>query len=93
MLTAHRRVPLSKLQHCRTMLSLPGDTRDRIRDFLDDFRVAVDPNRLHVLELAHWDPALAVSTLEHDFMVDERRVRRMFCFSIPHRRSMPLDEE
>ncbi|KAE8791425.1 protein ROOT PRIMORDIUM DEFECTIVE 1 [Hordeum vulgare] len=93
MLTAHRRLPLAKLHHCRAVLGLPDDFRDRVRDYPDDFRVAVDPDGLHVLELAHWDPALAVSALEHDFMVDERRVRRTFRFSVPHRRSMPLDGE
>lgn len=93
MLTAHRRIPLAKLHHCRAVLGLPDDFRDRVREFPDDFRVAVEPNGLRVLELAHWDPALAVSALERDFVVDERRVRRTFRFSVPHRRSMPLDAE
>ena len=52
MLTAHRRVSLAKLHHCRSVLGLPDDFRDRVRDFPDDFRVAVDPDGLHVLELA-----------------------------------------
>ncbi|KAG8057104.1 hypothetical protein GUJ93_ZPchr0002g23763 [Zizania palustris] len=93
MLTAHRRIPLAKLHHCRTVLGLPDDFRDRVRDFPDDFRVAVDPDDLHVLELAHWDPSLAVSALQSDFVLDERRVRRTFRFAVPHRRSMPLDAE
>ncbi|CAN6174665.1 unnamed protein product, partial [Urochloa humidicola] len=94
MLTAHRRVPLAKLHHCRAVLGLPDDFRDRVRDFPDDFRVVVDPaDGRHVLELAHWDPALAVSALERDFIVDERRVRRTFRFAVPHRRLMPLDAE
>ncbi|RCV12089.1 hypothetical protein SETIT_2G240900v2 [Setaria italica] len=94
MLTAHRRVPLAKLHHCRAVLGLPDDFRDRVRDFPDDFRVVVDPSDgRHVLELARWDPALAVSALESDFVVDERRVRRTFRFAVPHRRLMPLDAE
>jgi hypothetical protein len=93
MLTTHRRVPLAKLHHCRIPLGLPDDFQDRVRDFPDDFRVAVDPDGRHVLELVHWDPALAVSALERDFVVDERRVRRTFRFAVPHRRSMPLDAE
>jgi hypothetical protein len=82
MLTTHRRVPLAKLHHCRMPLGLP-----------DDFRVAVDPDDRNVLELVRWDPALAFSALERDFVVDERRVRRTFRFAVPHRRSMPLDAE
>ncbi|CAN6196290.1 unnamed protein product [Urochloa humidicola] len=83
MLTARRRV-----------LGLPDDFRDRVRDFPDDFRVVIDPaDGRHVLELARWDPALAVSALERDFVVDERRVRRTFRFAVPHRRLMPLDAE
>ncbi|GJN33718.1 hypothetical protein PR202_gb22341 [Eleusine coracana subsp. coracana] len=94
MLTAHRRVPLAKLHHCRGPLGLPDDFRDRVRDFPDDFRVVVDPgDGRHVLELVRWDPSLAVSALERDFVVDERRVRRTFRFAVPHRRSMPLDAE
>ncbi|KAF0913791.1 hypothetical protein E2562_024879 [Oryza meyeriana var. granulata] len=93
MLTDHRRIPLAKLHHCRAVLGLPDDFRDRVREFPDDFRVAVDPDGRHVLELAHWDPALAVSALERDFVVDERLVRRTFRFAVPHSRSMPLDAE
>ncbi|CAD6224573.1 unnamed protein product [Miscanthus lutarioriparius] len=94
MLTAHRRVPLAKLHHCRAVLGLPDDFRDRVHDFPDDFRVVVDPrDGRHILELARWDPALAVSALERDFVVDESRVRRTFRFAVPHRRLMPLDAE
>jgi len=94
MLTAHRRVPLAKLHHCRAVLGLPDDFRDRVRDIPDNFRIVVDPaDGRHVLELVRWDPALAVSALERDFVVDERRVRRTFRFAVPHRRLMPLDAE
>jgi hypothetical protein len=93
MLADHRRIPLAKLHHCRAVLGLPDDFRDRVREFPGDFRVAVDPDGRDVLELARWDPALAVSALERDFVVDERRVRRTFRFAVPHSRSMPLDAE
>uniref|UniRef100_A0A0D9XEQ8 PORR domain-containing protein n=1 Tax=Leersia perrieri TaxID=77586 RepID=A0A0D9XEQ8_9ORYZ len=95
MLTEHRRIPLAKLHHCRAVLGLPDDFRDRVRDFPDEFRVAVDHHAdgRHVLELARWDPSLAVSALERDFVTDERRVRRTFRFAVPHSRSMPLDAE
>uniref|UniRef100_A0A0E0B489 PORR domain-containing protein n=1 Tax=Oryza glumipatula TaxID=40148 RepID=A0A0E0B489_9ORYZ len=93
MLADHRRIPLAKLHHCRAVLGLPDDFRDRVREFPGDFRVAVDPDGRDVLELGRWDPALAVSALERDFVVDERRVRRTFRFAVPHSRSMPLDAE
>ncbi|OAY78123.1 Protein ROOT PRIMORDIUM DEFECTIVE 1 [Ananas comosus] len=93
MLSARRRVPLAKLHHCRGVLGLPDDFRDRVRKYPDCFRVAVDPDGRHVLELARWDPALAVSALERSFVADESRARRTFKFPLPHRKALPLDED
>ncbi|XP_008811171.2 protein WHAT'S THIS FACTOR 1 homolog, chloroplastic-like [Phoenix dactylifera] len=93
MISARRRIPLAKLHHCRLLFGLPDDFRDRVRKYPDFFRIAVDPDGRHVLELVEWDPALAVSTLERDFVPDEARVLRTFKFTIPHGKSLPLEED
>ncbi|PKA56747.1 hypothetical protein AXF42_Ash002050 [Apostasia shenzhenica] len=93
MISCRRRIPLAKLHHCRHVLGLPDDFRDRVHKYPDFFRVVVDPDGRHVLELAEWDPALAVSALERDFIADEHRVRRTFKFSIPHGKALDLDED
>ncbi|KAI0495496.1 hypothetical protein KFK09_021797 [Dendrobium nobile] len=93
MISSGRRIPLAKLHHCRHVLGLPDDFRDRVRKYTDFFRVAVDPDGRHVLELIEWDPALAVSALERDCVADEHRVRRTFKFAIPHGKHLGLDED
>ncbi|XP_072952868.1 protein WHAT'S THIS FACTOR 1 homolog, chloroplastic [Typha angustifolia] len=93
MITANHRLPLAKLHHCRQILGLPDDFRDRVLKYPDFFRVAVDPDGRHILELVKWDPALAISALERDFLVDENRVRRTFKFAIEHKKALPLDED
>ncbi|KAG6490352.1 hypothetical protein ZIOFF_051642 [Zingiber officinale] len=94
MLSAGRRIPLDKLHLCRLLFGLPYDFRDRIRKYPEYFRVAVDPSDgRNVLELVEWDPVLAVSALERDFVPDEARVRRTFKFPIRHGKALPLEEE
>ncbi|RRT77895.1 hypothetical protein BHE74_00023941 [Ensete ventricosum] len=94
MMSAGRRIPLAKLHHCRLLFGLPDDFRDRVHKYPDYFRVAVDPkDGHHVLELVEWDPALAVSALERDFVPDEARVRRTFKFPIRHGKALPLEED
>lgn len=81
MMSAERRIALAKLYHCRGIFGLPEDFRDRVRDYPEFFRVAVDEeDGRHVLELAGWDPELAVSSLERDFVTDEDRVCACFLF-------------
>lgn len=93
MISSGHRIPLAKLHHCRHVLGLPDDFRDRVRKYPDFFRVAVDPDGRNVLELVEWDPALAVSALERDFVADEHRVQRTFKFAIPHGKDLGLDED
>ncbi|XP_074585766.1 protein WHAT'S THIS FACTOR 1, chloroplastic-like [Curcuma longa] len=94
MLSAGRRIPLDKLHLCRLLFGLPDDFRDRIHKYPEYFRVAVDPSDgRNVLELVEWDPALAVSALERDFVPDEARVRRTFKFPIRHGKALPLEED
>ncbi|KAG0480359.1 hypothetical protein HPP92_010930 [Vanilla planifolia] len=93
MISSRHRIPLAKLHHCRHVLGLPYDFRDRVHNYPDFFRVTVDPDGRHVLELVDWDPALAISSLERDFIENEHRVCRTFKFSIPHVKALGLDDD
>ncbi|KAK9134248.1 hypothetical protein Syun_013578 [Stephania yunnanensis] len=93
MMSAKRRIQLSKIYHCRALFGIPEDFRDRVRKYPEFFRVVVEGDGKKVLELVEWDPALAVSVLEREFMVDEDRVRRAFRFNVDHMRYLGLDEE
>ncbi|MQM08990.1 hypothetical protein Taro_041849 [Colocasia esculenta] len=94
MMAKERRIALSKLYHCRHLFGLPEDFRERVLEYPDYFRVTVDPaDGRRLLELVDWDPKLAVSALERDFVSDEDRVRRTFKFPIPHGKSLDLSEE
>lgn len=91
MMSAKKRIPLSKLYHCRSLFGLPEDFRDRVAKYPNYFKI-VDEGGLRVLELLNWDPSLAVSTLEGEFMVDEDRVKKAFKFPIKHGKLLDLDE-
>ncbi|XP_042417803.1 protein WHAT'S THIS FACTOR 1, chloroplastic-like [Zingiber officinale] len=94
MLSVGRRIPLAKLHHCRLLFGLPDDFRDRVSKYPEYFRVVADPtDGRHVLELVEWDPALAVSALEKDFVPDAARVRRSFKFPIRRGKALPLEED
>ncbi|CAA7400976.1 unnamed protein product [Spirodela intermedia] len=94
MMSKERRIPLSKLHHCRHLFGLPEDFRDRVPKYSDYFRVVIDPaDGQRILELVDWDPKLAVSALEKDFVSDEDRVRRTFQFPLRHGKALGLSEE
>lgn len=92
MMSAGHRIALSKLHHCRSLFGIPVDFRDRVLKYPEFFRVAVDDDRRHVLELATWDASLAVSALEREFMTDEAKVRKAFRFGVKHEEHLGLDE-
>ncbi|KAF3341424.1 protein ROOT PRIMORDIUM DEFECTIVE 1 [Carex littledalei] len=92
MIFVNHRVPLAKLHHCRALFGLPDDFRDRVREYPKFFRVVVDPDGRHVLELESWDKNLAVSALEREFMSDEAQAQKLFRFHIPHRKELPIDD-
>ncbi|KAL5981164.1 hypothetical protein ACLOJK_029085 [Asimina triloba] len=92
MMSAKHQIPLSKIHHCRHIFGIPDDLRDRIPKYPNYFKVKIDGKGIRMLELVDWDPALAVSKLEQDFVLDEERVKRTFKFQVPHRRSMDLDD-
>lgn len=94
MMSKERRIPLSKLHHCRHLFGLPEDFRDRVPKYPDYFRVVIDPaDGRRILELVDWDPKLAVSALERDFVSDEDRVRRTFQFPLRHGKALGLSED
>ncbi|PIA55164.1 hypothetical protein AQUCO_00800118v1 [Aquilegia coerulea] len=94
MMSAKKRIPLSKIYHCRLLFGFPEDFRDRICKYPDYFRVVVEDDGKRILELVNWDPLLAVSALERDFIVDEDRVKKAFKFPIiNHGKDLNLDED
>ncbi|KAF8406026.1 hypothetical protein HHK36_008106 [Tetracentron sinense] len=93
MMSAKKRIPLSKIYHCRLLFGIPEDFRDRIFNYPDFFRVLVEDDGRRILELVNWDPLLAVSALERDFVVDEDRAMKAFKFPVSHGKSLDLDED
>ncbi|CAK8566352.1 unnamed protein product [Lathyrus sativus] len=93
MMSANHRIPLSKFHHCRNLFGLPDDFRDRVVKYPNYFRVVVDNNNdgKHVLELVNWDPLLAVSALEREFMVNEEAAKRKFHFPVKHGKDLKLE--
>lgn len=92
MIFVNHRVPLAKLHHCRSLFGLPDDFPDRVCKYPKFFRVVVDPDGRHVVELESWDKNLAVSALEREFMSDEAQAQKLFRFHIPHRKELPFDD-
>lgn len=78
MMSATKRMPLSKIHHCRFVFGIPDDFEDRVAKYPDYFRISVDDgDGRRVLELVSWDPTLAVSALEREFkIVEEREVKK-----------------
>lgn len=93
MMSAGKRIPLSKIHHCRSLFGIPDDFRDRIAKFPDYFKVVVEGDGRRVLELVNWDQNLAVSALEREFMVDEEKAKRAFKFAVKHGKDLDLDED
>ncbi|KAK1296128.1 hypothetical protein QJS10_CPB15g01628 [Acorus calamus] len=91
MMSAEKRMPLSKIHHCRHVFGIPDDFRDRVLKYPEHFRVSVDEDGRPVLELVEWDPSLAVSALERDFVTDEDGVKRAFRFPFEGAKSLGLD--
>ncbi|KAL4559033.1 hypothetical protein LXL04_031165 [Taraxacum kok-saghyz] len=93
MMSANKRIPLSKIYHCRSLFGIPEDFRDRVRKYPDYFNTIVEENGKRVLELVNWDPKLAISNLEQKFMEDEDRAKKAFQFKVKHGKSLNLDEQ
>lgn len=93
MMSANKRIPLSKIHHCRLLFGIPEDFRDRVAKYPNYFRIVVEDDGKRVLELVKWDPLLGVSSLEREFMVDEDKVKRAFRFPVKHGKDLDLDED
>ncbi|KAL2234825.1 UNVERIFIED_CONTAM: hypothetical protein Sindi_1214700 [Sesamum indicum] len=93
MMSANKKIPLSKIYHNRLLFGIPEDFRDRIAKYPDYFRVVIEDDGNRVLELVNWDSSLAVSALEKEFMVDEDKVKRAFKFPMKHGKALELDME
>ncbi|KAG9451480.1 hypothetical protein H6P81_011445 [Aristolochia fimbriata] len=93
MMSAKKRIPLAKLYHCRELFGIPEDFRDRVRNYPEYFSTVIDPDGRPVLELVKWDPALAVSALEKDFVLDEDKAKKAFKFPVSRGRYLNLDAE
>ncbi|KAL9318108.1 hypothetical protein ACSQ67_014625 [Phaseolus vulgaris] len=86
-------LPLSKIHHCRTLFGIPNDFRDEVSKYPDLFKIAVVRDGKRVLELVKWDPLLAVSAHEREFIVDEDSTKRMFRFPMNYWKDLDLDLE
>lgn len=93
MMSKDKRIPLSKIYHCRTLFGIGEDFRDRVREYPEYFNTVVESDGKRVLELVNWDQKLAVSALEKEFMVDEERVKRAFQFKVKHGKLLELEGE
>ncbi|KAL3733144.1 hypothetical protein ACJRO7_022638 [Eucalyptus globulus] len=93
MMSADKRIALSKIHHCRALFGIPEDFRDRALKYPDYFRVVADDDGRRVLELVNWDPHLAVSEIEREFVADEDRAKKAFRFPVKHNRDLDLDAD
>ncbi|GER52438.1 ubiquitin carboxyl-terminal hydrolase family protein [Striga asiatica] len=91
MMSANKRIPLSKIYHNRALFGIPEDFRDRVANYPDFFRIIVEEDGKRILELVDWDSSLAVSSLEKEFMADEDKAKRAFRSPLKHVKSLELD--
>ncbi|OMO95727.1 hypothetical protein CCACVL1_05290 [Corchorus capsularis] len=92
MMSKDKRIPLSKIYHKRLIFGIPEDFRDRIKKYPDFFRLVVEDDGKQVLELVKWDPSLAVSALEREFLVNEDKVKKAFKFPVKYSKDLGLEE-
>ncbi|KAL9449974.1 hypothetical protein AB3S75_011833 [Citrus x aurantiifolia] len=92
MISKEKRIPLSKIYHNRLLLGVPEDFRDRVAKFPEYFRIVVENDGKRILELVNWDPTLAVSELEREFIVNEDKVKKAFKFPVKYGKDLGLDE-
>ncbi|KMZ71482.1 Ubiquitin carboxyl-terminal hydrolase family protein [Zostera marina] len=94
MMSKEKKIPLSKIHHCRHIFGISGSFRDIASNYPDELRLNMDEKKkTMMIELVNWDPTLAVSKLEKDFISEEDRVRRMFKFPVTHGKWLGLDSE
>ncbi|KAJ0086565.1 hypothetical protein Patl1_08541 [Pistacia atlantica] len=92
MISKEKRIPLSKIYHNRLLFGIPEDFRDRVAKYPDYFRTVVENDGKRFLELVTWDPILAVSELQRQFIVNEDKVMKAFKFPVKYGKDLGLDE-
>ncbi|KAH7567740.1 hypothetical protein JRO89_XS07G0136400 [Xanthoceras sorbifolium] len=92
MMSKEKRIPLSKIYHNRLLFGIPEDFRDRVAKYPEYFRIVVENDGKRILELVNWDPTLAVSELERQFVGSEDRVIKAFKFPVKYGKDLGLDE-
>jgi len=98
MMSRFHRISLAKIHHVRNLFGIPDDFRDRVEKYPNYFRIVDDKNnedgkKVRVLELVNWDPLLAVSAIEKEFMVNEDDAKRKFNFPVKHGKDLDLGIE
>lgn len=92
MMSKNKRIPLSKIYHKRLIFGIPEDFRDKMGKYPDYFRLVVEDDGKQILELVNWDPSLAVSALEKEFLVNEDKVKKAFKFPVKYGKDLGLEE-
>lgn len=93
MMSVNKRIPLSKIYHNRLLFGIREDVSDWVGLFPQYFNVVFEEDGKRVLELVKWDPSLAVSALEREFIIDEDKVKKAFKFGVKHGKALELDED
>lgn len=91
MMSKHRRIALNKIYHTRLLFGIPHDFRDRVANYPNYFRTVVEGDGRRVLELVDWDPSLAVTVLEKEFVSDQDKALKTFSFPVKHGEALDLE--
>lgn len=94
MMSADKRIALSKIHHVRALFGIPDDFRDRVLKYPNYFKIVVnESDGRRLLELVNWDPQLAVTELQKEFMVNEEGVKKAIKFPVKYSKDLGLDED
>lgn len=92
MMSADKRIAMSKFHHCRHIFGLSDDFRDRVKEYPQFFRIVEEQGR-RILELAQWDPSLAVTALEASYIGNEEKVKKAFVFPVKYAKRLPTGKD
>eukprot|EP01018_Ginkgo_biloba_P004997 Gb_01344 [translate_table: standard] len=92
MMSADKRISMSKIQNCRHIFGLPDDFRDIVKRYSQFFRVVEEEGR-RVLELTNWEPALAVTALEASYIGNEDKIKQAFVFPVSYGKHLKVGKQ
>lgn len=92
MMSAVKRIAMSKFHHCRHIFGLPDNFRDRVKEYPQFFRI-IEEQGGRFLELAKWDPSLAVTALEASYIGNEEKVKKAFVFPYKNAKRLPTGKD